>query len=140
MKFFLTALYLCAASSALADILVPNRTIRPGNVITAGDILIMNGDHPDAFSNPLDVIGQEARVALYANRPIRFDHIGPPAIVERNQIVQLKYVGSTLAITTEGRSLERGAIGDRVRVMNLSSRSTVFGFIQPDSSIKVVQP
>ncbi|MEM9126779.1 MAG: flagella basal body P-ring formation protein FlgA, partial [Pseudomonadota bacterium] len=42
-----------------------------------------------------------------------------------------------LSITTEGRALGRGAAGDRIRVMNLSSRTTVTGLIRPDGQIEV---
>lgn len=90
----------------MADILVTTRTIRPGTVIVASDLGLLPGDRADSFSYAADVIGQEARVALYPNRPIHFDHVGPPALVERNQIVSLRYVGAKLAISTEGRSLD----------------------------------
>ena len=138
MKLFSIIAFLVVGTQVTADIVVTNRTIRPGKIITAQDLSLIAANHLDAYSDPLDVVGQEARVALYPKRPIRFDQIGPPALIERNQIVTLKFVGNTLAITTEGRSLERGAVGDRVRIMNLSSRSTVFGQIQSDGTIQVV--
>ena len=91
------------------------------------------------ISEIIDVIGQEARTALYANRPILFDQLGPPALIERNQIIQLKFAGSSLVISTEGRALERGGVGDRVRIMNLSSRTTLFGYVQADGHVAVYQ-
>ena len=99
----------------------------------------MTGHRPGVFDHILDVVGQEARTALYAGRPIPFDAVGPPALVDRNQIVSLRFEGNGLKISTEGRSLERGGIGDRVRIMNLSSRATLFGYIQEDGTIKVTQ-
>ncbi len=123
--------------SVLADVLVPTRTIRPTAIITAADVGLVPGTRQDSFDNPNDVIGQEARIALYPGRPIRFDDVGPPALVDRNQIVLLRFKGARLIISTEGRALERGGVGDRVRIMNLSSRATLFGFVQPDGSVEV---
>lgn len=129
---------LCFVSqSLLADVVVPNRTLRAGDIITL-DVLRVNSETVEgSFDNPADVAGQEARTALYANRPIKFGQIGPPALIERNQIVQLRFSGRRLVINTEGRSLERGGIGDRVRVMNLSSRTTLFGQVQADGHVAV---
>lgn len=134
------ALCLClVANSALADVVTPVRTIRPGALIAETDLTLKSGNRPGAFDRISDVVGQEARTALYAGRPIAFDAIGPPALVDRNQIVSIHFETRGLMITTDGRALERGGIGDRVRIMNLSSRSTLFGFVQADGTIKVTQ-
>lgn len=135
---FILALTMIAQSVA-ADTVMPTRTIRPGTLITSSDITVKDGERPGSFDRLSDVIGQEARTALYAGRPIPFDAIGPPAIVNRNQIVPLLFEAGGLVISTDGRALERGGIGDRVRIMNLSSRATLFGYVQADGTIKVTQ-
>ncbi|WP_299286700.1 flagellar basal body P-ring formation chaperone FlgA [uncultured Tateyamaria sp.] len=137
MKYFVALLLLC--TSAQADVVTPTRTLRPGTLITAADLTIKAGLQDGMFDRISDVAGQEARIALYAGRPIPFEGIGPPAVINRNQIVPLQFDAGGLTIRTEGRALERGGIGDRVRIMNLSSRATLFGFVQSDGSIKVTQ-
>ncbi|WP_299774309.1 flagellar basal body P-ring formation chaperone FlgA [uncultured Tateyamaria sp.] len=127
------------ATSVSADTVVPTRTLRPGTLITAADLTIRDEVQAGMFEYMADVIGQEARTALYAGRPIPFEAIGPPAVVDRNQIVPLFFNAGGLSIATEGRALERGGVGDRVRVMNLTSRSTLFGFVQEDGSVKVTR-
>jgi len=139
MRFAFTLLFGLFAQSALADVVTPVRTLRPGTLIMAADLVIREGDRPGMFDHIMDVVGQEARMALYAGRPIPFDAVGPPALIDRNQIVSLKFEANGLRISTEGRSLERGGIGDRVRIMNLSSRATLFGYIQEDGTVKVTQ-
>ena len=128
---------LILGSASVADVVTPTRTLRPGTLITAADLVVKDADQGGMVDRIDDVVGQEARVALYAGRPIPFDAIGPPALINRNEIVALHFQTAGLSITTEGRALERGGIGDRVRIMNLSSRATLFGFVQPDGSIKV---
>ncbi len=130
-------LFAVSAFPVCADIIVPTRTIRAGDLLTAETVRIVSGIEASGFEKLEDVVGQEARIALYVNRPILFNQIGPPALIERNQIVQIKFAGSQLMINTEGRALERGGVGDRVKIMNLSSRATIFGFVQPDGYVEV---
>ena len=124
---------------ALADGVVPTRTIRANAVISETDVTLRANMANSGYARLADVIGQEARVVLYPGKPIGVDDIGPPAIVTRNQLVRVSFTANGLEILTEGRALERGAIGDRVRIMNLSSRATLFGQVQADGSIHVSQ-
>lgn len=128
---------LCIAGQTLADTVVPTRTIRANVTITEADITLKSLVNPQAYDRLGDVVGQEARTTLYAGRPILFDDVGPPALVARNQIVLMKYRATGLLIVTEGRSLQRGGVGDRIRIMNLDSRSTLFGQVQQDGTVHV---
>jgi len=137
MKLVLTFLATMLAQASWADTLVPVRTIRAKQVITAEDLAYKSVDIAGTFSDPADLIGQEARVSLYAGRPIRPGDIGPPAIVERNDLVMLNFRRGGLLISTEGRSLGRGSEGEIIRAMNLASRTTISGRIGADGSIEV---
>ncbi|NIR43626.1 MAG: flagella basal body P-ring formation protein FlgA, partial [Gemmatimonadetes bacterium] len=44
-----------------------------------------------------------------------------------------------IEIMTEGRALQRAAVGETIRVMNLSSRTTVSGQVAPDGSIQIIE-
>lgn len=132
-------IFLLGAQMVAADVVTPTRTLRPGTLITSQDLTIRDGLQLGAFDRISDVAGQEARIALYAGRPIPFEAIGPPAIVNRNQIVALSFSTAGISITTEGRAMERGGVGDRIRIMNLQSRATLFGLVQVDGTIKVTQ-
>lgn len=125
---------------AWAQTIVATHTIRSQAILTASDVDLIEGDIAGAYISVDEVIGMEARVVLYAGRPIRIDDIGPPALVERNQIVTLYYTAGALMIAADARALGRAGVGDRIRVMNLVSRSTVTGWVQQDGSISVSQP
>ncbi|RID90952.1 flagella basal body P-ring formation protein FlgA [Gemmobacter lutimaris] len=120
---------------ALADTLVTTRTIRAQEVLTEADVALVPGGM--GFDDPLQVIGMEARVAIYANRPIRPADIGPPALIDRNQVVTVGFSSGPLRILTEGRALERAGLGEPVRVMNLASRTTVTGRVRADGIVIV---
>ena len=124
-------------SAAAADIVVATRTIRAQSIVTAADIAVKPGEAAGVAATPDDVVGKEARAALYAGRPIRLSDVGPPAVIQRNQIVSVIFARDGLRIKTEGRSLSRATAGERVRVMNMSSRNTVSGRVRADGRVFV---
>lgn len=130
-------LSLMCCSPAYAETVVAARTIPAKTVIGPSDVLLNNRIVPGAITDPSTIIGMEARVALYAGRPIRAGDVGSPAVVERNQIIILHYQNHGLVISTDARALGRGGPGDRVRVMNISSRATVTATIGEDGAAYV---
>ena len=137
MKAPLLALTLLAAP-AFADVIVPTRTIRAQEIIGPSDLLLKPGDSGGS-SRLSDLIGKEARVALYPGRAVQAHHVGPPTLIERNHIVPLIYLRGGLQIMTEGRALDRAGAGDYLRVMNLGSRATITGRVGEDGRIEVSQ-
>lgn len=133
------ALFVAVAlpATAQAESLIAARMIRSQTILTAADLKVIADPIVGAASNPNNVLGLEARVNIYAGRPILARDLGEPAVVERNQLIILKYVYGSIEISADGRALGRAATGERIRVMNLDSRSTVTGTVQPDGTITV---
>lgn len=125
------------ASAAQAEIVVAARTIRPQTIIGPADLVMRDLVVPGAVADAALLIGMEARVALYANRPIQPGDVGFPATVERNQLIMIIYQNGTLLISTEGRALGRAGPGDMIQVMNLTSRTTVNARIGTDGAAYV---
>ncbi len=123
---------------AHADTVVAARTIRSQAILTPADLTMVSAQIPGALQDPDQAIGMEARVVLYAGRPLRPADIGPPAVVERNQTVMVYYRQGPLNIVMEGRTLGRAGVGDRLRIMNLESRNTVTGTVTADGTIQVL--
>lgn len=125
------------AAPVSAESLVATRTIRAKSLVGPEDLTLVSAELPGALSDPDQAIGLEARVAIYPGKPIRAGDLGPPTLVERNQLVTLVFVSGELAISTEGRALASGSEGEEIRVMNLGSRNTVMGRIGPDGAVYV---
>ena len=126
LAFIALALVLAALQSAArADTVVAAGTIRSQTLILPTDVTLIEGTTPGTLSDLSDAIGMEAAVNLYAGRPIRPGDLRPPAIVERNALVSLRYDHGGVMIMTEGRALDRAAAGEALRVLNLGSRNTV---------------
>lgn len=115
------------------------RTVRSQSVIEADDLEVTPGATPGGIDSVEQAVGMEAKVALYPGRPILANQIGMPALVERNAMVKISYMKGPLSIVTEGRALDRAAVGEAVRVMNLQSKQTVTGTVAADGSVEVGQ-
>lgn len=132
------ALLLAAlAAPAAAESLVAARSIPARSVIGPDDMRMATAAIPGALSDPAAAEGLEAKVTIYEGRPIRAGDLSAPALVERNQIVRLLFVRGPLEISADGRALDRGAAGDRIRVMNLASRAVVTGAVTGAGDVTV---
>ncbi len=140
MRALAIILALIVPLPALADVPVPSRTLRAATLIGPDDLAFISGTAPAGIAADLaDVVGLESRVTLYAGRPIPLASLSLPALVERNQIVEIVFRQGTLEIRADGRSLGRAGAGESVRIMNLASRSTVSGRVAGPGLV-VVQP
>ncbi|MGO4916786.1 flagellar basal body P-ring formation chaperone FlgA [Pseudogemmobacter sp. W21_MBD1_M6] len=122
-----------------AETLIAARTVRSNTVLTADDVVVGQHSVPGALKDAGSAIGLETRVVLYAGRSIRPEDIGPVTVIDRNQVISLVFKSNGLTILAEGRALGRGGVGDTLRVMNISSRTTVTGRIAENGHVLVGQ-
>lgn len=132
-------LFLLIASPLAAETVVAARTIPANVIIGPDDLLLRDLVVPGGVDDPAMIVGMEARVALYAGRPIRPADVGFPAVVDRNALIPLIYQRGGVSISTDGRALDRAGPGDLIRVMNLASRVTVTARIGIDGAAYVSQ-
>lgn len=117
------------ASSATADQVVATRSLQRGAIIREGDV-----DGPYAEE---DYLGRELTRSVRAGSVMSPHHVRVPLQVERNDTVTLVFKKGPLTMETVGRSLGEGSIGDRVSVLNTSSRKRITGRIIGEGLVEV---
>jgi flagella basal body P-ring formation protein FlgA len=138
MRAAFLILALLVPELAAAQAVIATRTLRAGQPIAETDLGIgVQPLAPGLIADPAEALGMEARVTLYAGRPIPLASLQPPALVERNQLVTLVFRQGAVDIRAEGRALGRGAADAEVRVMNLASRTTVTGRVAGPGLVSV---
>lgn len=135
VRFF--ALIALLGTPAYSESLIATRIVRAQTLLSVADVTLVAAEIPGALTSDSDVLGLEARVTLYPGRAIRAGDVGPAALVERNQIVSLVYSVGGLGISTEGRALARGGVGELIQVMNLSSRTVFVARVLGDGTLRV---
>ena len=134
----LSALILAADfAPVVAETVVPTRPIRSNSILAASDLTLIPAEIAGAIKSIDQAVGLEARTTLYPGRASHPGDLGPAAVVDRNQIVTMIYENAGLTIIAEGRALDRAGPGERIRVMNIDSRSIIIGLVDPTGKIKV---
>ena len=137
LRAFPIALLLITSAPISAEVAIAARNIRPCEVISVTDVMVIRGEASGAFKSADLIVGAEAKVALYAGRPIRRGDVRPPALIGRNDLVELVYRTRGLEIVAAGRSLARGGVGEKITVLNTSSRRRVLGQVLPNGRVLV---
>lgn len=102
------------------------KTLRVGNVIAKSDLNIAVSDETNDWTR---LIGKEVRRPIYVGRVVRSQDVGPITVIQRNDIVSVFYRVGGLGLRTEGRALDSGGVGELIKIMNLSTKTTVSAFV-----------
>ncbi len=124
---------LAAANDAPAAINA-RRHLRAGTILQRVDIIISGGEAAQAALQ--DIVGMEVKRTIYAGKTIMPKDVAPPTAIKRNAIVTMEFKKGPLLITTEARVLDPGAIGETVRVMNLSSKVILSAIVVSSSKVR----
>lgn len=120
---------------------VLRKTLRHGDIITADDIdyvtLRVDQLKRDTLSNPDQLIGRTPRRFVQAGAPITETQIERPRMVSKGAVVTMSYSTPFMTLTTQGRALEHGGLGDQIRVQNLQSNTTVTAVVTDHNAVTV---
>lgn len=92
---------------------------------------------PDAAMEMDDVLGKRTTLAVNSGEILRPGMIEVPPVIRKGDRVVLLVENNQFRITTLGESKEEGRKGDRVRLVNLSSRKEVYGRVLDGSTVQI---
>lgn len=147
MRLLLSALLLAGggtaavAQSVLATVDAPvlARTIEKGDRLSAADFEVapVNAAIARNAIPPRDAVGMEATRRLMAGQPVRGTDLARPQAIRRGEAVTIAIVSGTLSITTAGRALSGGGIGEPIRVVSLSTNRTLDGVVEQAGRVRI---
>ena len=107
------------------EVVVATRTIQRHEIISEDDLSLeardLSGIRSDVVFDPLLAVGMMAKNTIQFGKAIAFSNIQYPPDVTRGDLVTLEAKVGGVVVKTPGEILETGAVGDFVRVKNLSS-------------------
>ena len=110
---------------ALVDMVVTQRQIDHGTVITADDVLLKKWDITGIQGKYQvkmgDVVGKKARTALRANTPVKADQLEKVALIKSGQVVTILAESGNMRLSVTGKARSAGAAGDTITVQNVES-------------------
>lgn len=117
------------------------RPVRRGVTINEDDVTwqqVRRAElRPDALLDAEDLIGMAARNGIQAGRPVRAGQVRRPEAVSRNGLVMMVLETPFLSVTARGRALEAGAVGETVRVVNVTSDKEVLAVVSGENTVRV---
>lgn len=87
--------------------------------------------------DPDKIVGKEAKHPLQADQPLRAGDVRAPVIVAKGSLVTLVVQSPTMTLTSKGKAMENGALGDSVRIQNTQSKIVVEGEVVGSGTVRV---
>jgi len=106
-----------------------SRHLRAGTVLQPADLIVQGNSETAKRDFEASFVGQELKRTVYEGRKFTLADVGPKTIIERNSLVTVEFAKGPLVISTEGRALDKGGVGETIRIMNLSSKIILPGVI-----------
>jgi flagella basal body P-ring formation protein FlgA len=126
------------------EVPVAARDVPRGTTLTEDDITFMTMDEADLVGNVAmdleSIVGQITRLALRSGQPVRTHAIAKAVAVERGQLVTVLWSVTSINLTAQGHAMEKGAVGDLIRVTNTKSNQTVLAEILDSRTVRVAAP
>jgi flagella basal body P-ring formation protein FlgA len=120
--------------SIFKDVVKAARNINRGDIITSEDIALVSEKikhaRKDFVTNTKEVIGKKATRRIQADQTIKNGMFEVPPAVEKGDRVVIKAENNELLITATGKALEKGCVGDQIRVVNISSGREITGTVK----------
>lgn len=136
----LWTVYVPARVKVIAEYVLTQRGLRPGQIIGPEDITLEQGDIAalpgKVLTDPSRAIGVHTRRAIPAGSSLREDQLRLPPAVESGQTVKIVGIGSGFSIGGEGRAMSRAADGESVRV-RLPNGSIVSGIARAGGVVEM---
>lgn len=131
----------CANIEVYKPVLCAARGLKRGQVITARDLSMstmpLSKLKTGYFQEADEVIGMAARRTLRPGHVITSDVLARPVVVKRGSRVMIVAESPSITVKVPGQVVEKGAVGDFVRVKNLGSRRVIVAQVADSNTVKV---
>lgn len=125
----------------LLPVPVIKTTLSRGDIIDSYDIewidMKSSDIQDDIILNADDLIDMAPRRILVSGKPVRRIDLEYPQLVGRGQTISITYKDGFLNLSAKGKSMQNGAKGDIVRVVNLSSNRSIEAMVTGDGRVTV---
>ncbi len=125
---------------ALAPVAVAATTIRKGAHLSPSSIQMRQLDISKLRKPariPADIIGKRAKRTIKAGAPIELTHIEFPPVIKKGELVKIILQHGALQLTATGIAKMNGARNQIIRVMNFSSKKTIYCRVSAPGLVEV---
>lgn len=125
----------------VAEVAVPSRRLAAGSVLRPGDLVparVRSASlRGEAVRDLEQAAGMAVRRAIMPGQPLLIADLQRPIVVAKGAHVAMELRSPGLAVAAQGIALAAGAVGERIQVLNPSSRMVVDGEITGTDRVAV---
>ena len=133
--------YVTSHISRFEEIYIANGSLSRGHIIRASDVYKSRKDLsrlPFGYiTDAKALIGKQMKRHVQAGRILTPTQIRNPIVIKRGELISLKHDSQGFSISMRGTAMSDGAIGDRIRVKNNSSKRIVEGTISQAGVVNI---
>ncbi|MGS2724150.1 flagellar basal body P-ring formation chaperone FlgA [Porticoccus sp. GXU_MW_L64] len=134
-------LYVPVTVMAYAEVATANHPLQRGALLTGDDFtMVEQALHqiPAGYMEHYEeLVGKELTRTVSAGKTLTRNMLKSPTLIKRGQQVTLIAQQRNFEVRMNGKALANGAVGDRIRVQNLSSKKIVEGTIDKTGAVVV---
>ncbi|MDR2527494.1 MAG: flagellar basal body P-ring formation chaperone FlgA [Synergistaceae bacterium] len=120
--------------------LVLTRSVKKGEVLRQGDFIVrqIRVNRPGVYASVIsEAAGRSLKKNLSQGEPVPLDLIADVLAIERGKRVSIVARDAGLLVKAPGEALENGALGDSIKVRNLSSKTVVTAVVVAVDTVEV---
>lgn len=124
-----------------AEVVVLASPVHLGDTISAADLTLVRHDlstvSGDFFNHIDEVAGQTLRRSVRAGTVLAPNMLDSPQLINRGDLLTIRVQRAQISIEVQGTALERGKLGETIRVRNNQSNNIVAGRVIADGVVVV---
>ena len=113
----------------MVNVPVASRRLLPGDVVGLADVkmgrLRVEAVRAEIARDAAQAVGMAVRHPIGSGTPFGLADLGRPLAVQRGDAVHMQLEFPGLLVSAQGVALESGSVGDRIKVLNTSSRAVL---------------
>ena len=125
----------------LAEVVMTSKPLGRHKPITEDDIMVLRMDlakvPSDVITDPQTVLGKRTRRAIGSKTVMRANLVEFPPLVRRGDVVVIVAETQGLRITALGQVKKKGALGDRIPVLNFDSKKVLYARVMDANTVKI---
>ncbi len=133
-------IYVPVQVSIAGEYLLSSHALLAGQVLSATDLTIRNGDlgtlPSSTLTDPAQALGKALKHGIGAGQPLRADQLLAPWAVQQGQSVKLISKGAGFSVSNEGKALNNAAEG-QVAQVRTSAGQVVSGIARAGGTVEI---
>ncbi len=125
------------------EVPVPSRRILPDEIITKQDIIVDRLPYARVGAYAVvdinELVGKQVKRILTKGRPIMMQSIMKQRIIDKGDLIEIRYSKGPLKVTAPGRALSSASHGQDIKIVNLVGNKTLVGIAAAEGLVDIIK-